>query len=134
MLAERYLLLRLLGKGGFSEVFQVTQSSFVLDLLQEAHVFMSPPAGCCCSSNFAVAASLHENQLQVWIVFAHAVGSIKGHLGDAPLGLLPLNALASSLVPRGFPRNSNLRGMLSLLPCRHMTWRPCGKWPSRSTS
>ena len=26
-LAERYLLLRLLGKGGFSEVFQVTQSS-----------------------------------------------------------------------------------------------------------
>lgn len=50
MLAERYLLLRLLGKGGFSEVFQVTQSSFIVYLLQEARVFMRPPAGCCCSS------------------------------------------------------------------------------------
>ena len=29
MLAERYLLLRLLGKGGFSEVFQVAQSSYI---------------------------------------------------------------------------------------------------------
>ena len=84
VLAERYLLLRLLGKGGFSEVFQVTQLSFMLDLLQEAHVFVRPPAGCYCSSSFAVAASLHENQLQVWIVFAHVADQSKAVLSMHP--------------------------------------------------
>ena len=36
VLAERYLLLRLLGKGGFSEVFQVSHGAHVHTLVQKS--------------------------------------------------------------------------------------------------
>ena len=41
------------------------------------------------------------------IVSAH-VGLKEGRLVDATLGLIPLSALARSLLPKVFPRNNNL--------------------------